>query len=233
MPKVQRVESENYLYCCFYPLCSFKRAIQMKNVVYPRKAAQQYLLKHEQTCEFDPSLSIKQSLSQNAIVVSSPFSLIPSAVSCDCVLLYRWDDKYKYEARMRDAALIYFALIAKGLLVWMPKLYEQINLVSLSFEQVVTLCKTVIVLVHPGDFKNNNHIVDNFKDQLLIAKNNSMTLHVFLFDTPGFSNVIPPNVSMHDVIIWLSENNLNIHNIRMHSFNSFIDVFANSVKKRT
>ena len=244
MGKVLRYEKEGMMHCRFYPSCLFSRNVQVSGVAYPRKAAQQFILKHEKQCLHNPShlpspntntinnsntntntatLQINSNNSDNSNN-NTPLNIHSTTTTSwpatyDFVVLYRWKDKYKCEARMRNATLVGLSLQTRGFSVWAAKVFDVSSEgVFVSLEQALAHCKLLLVLLHPSDLNAVDDDDDNMMKELVAGYKSSKPMCMLLFDANNLDVLLPPKASTNDILVWLRSSPLCTTTVKMKSF---------------
>jgi hypothetical protein len=253
MSKIARLESNGMLHCCYYPLCSVTRSIDLESVSFPRKAAQQYILKHEKVCTFNPTCQghNEANVSSHTVLHPSPSpntrffstqalpspdnnnyqSFIvskPQSNAVDCVLLSECRSDIKVEQKWRNITLISLGLSSRGLSVWSslqapPQLKPSFSLLVMLQE-----CKHIVLIVQRGDFKDYERAA-TLRAELSQAKELNKKLTIVLFDTLALLTTIPPGLFDDSLLAWLQS--ADIYVVQMSLFHVIINSIANSIHK--
>jgi hypothetical protein len=251
MIKVMRLESNGLLHCAFHPLCTVTRNTQIEGVNYPRKAAQQYLLKHEKKCLHNPNLRTVQSCAAAGTLATPPHTTsqsIPSSPKpaakryklssdqdksspVDCTVLCAWNDVNTVsntEQKLKNTMLLSLALSTRGLTVW-PSQQESPNQ---FYPPIATIHNTkhVVLVFQAGEFKDGQIDVQ-FLEQLQLAKQLVKCTTVLLFDVPNLLSVIPPSLLNGDLIAWLQSPEVYTYVVQMKYFYVIIEAIVKSIVK--
>jgi hypothetical protein len=255
MSKVVRLEAKGLLHCSFHPLCLVTRRIDIVGVNYPRKAAQQFILKHEKKCPFNPDIhtiiqysshaqigtNASMNNEQNNNARSYPFNFgvsnnptvkpLESVLAIDCVVLYAWDNTcsaIKAEQKLRATTLVCLALSSSGLTVW-PS--TNLLLSSNSYQsaaEIIPDTKRVVLVIQAGDFKSRK-ITQQFLEDLLLAKQLGKKITVLLFDVPTLLTVVSLELFGKELLLWLQSPGVCTYVVQMKFFNVIISAIVNTM----
>lgn len=255
MNKIVRLESNGLLHCAFHPLCSVTRCVDIKGVNYPRKAAQQYMLKHEKKCTYNPRLHTTgkaktlQDPSQATSTQSSPAhhpllqstqvtynNFLPttqniSPVLVDCAVLCAWNSNVspaKLEQKLKNATLLSLALSASGLTVW-PSSQLALAAPVPSAATTIHNTKHVVLLFQAGEFRDTG-VDEQFMDELRVLKQLQKRTTVLLFDAPNILSVVSPPLLDNELMNWLQSPAVHTYVVQMKFFYVIINAIVNTIE---
>lgn len=253
MNKVVRLEINDLLHCAFHPLCSVTRSVNVEGVNYPRKAAQQYLLKHEKKCIHNPNLHTADNLATPQKTISPttsnldthqpllysscvihnnnnlPTDRSKSPLLVDCAVVCAWNNNVsaaKVEQKLRNATLLSLALSASGITVWPPQIHST-NAVH-SAATTIHNTKHVVLLFQAGEFKDGQ-MDEQFLEELRLVKQLQKHTTVLLFDAPNLLSVISPALIGEDLMGWLQSPEVHTYVVQMKFFYVIINAIVKAI----
>lgn len=251
MSKVVRLEASGFLHCSFHPMCTVTRSLNAEGVNYPRKAAQQYILKHENKCMFNPKLrtvvddtsqpsplselssDLWSSSSSNTPLVAGDNNLCSTI---DCIVVSDWNNNMshnnspKLEQKLRNVTLVTLALATCGVKVWPSADVSRSVCNGHLCSQMISSTKHIVLVFHAGDFKSGIAGVQ-FLETLRMVKRSTKRVTLLLFDAPDVGTVVKSSLVGDEMIQWLESSDVSKFVVQMKFFFVVIEEIVNSISR--